>query len=42
MSNARTAPARLAGLVAIIAGIALVVGGATTWIMVRSQLVEIR
>ena len=35
-----TAVARLAGTLAIIAGIVLVVGGATTWTMVRSQLIE--
>ncbi len=34
-----TTTARLAGLVAIIAGALLVVAGATTWGMVRSQLV---
>jgi hypothetical protein len=34
-----TKPVRLVGLVAIIAGIALIVAGAATWIMVRSQLV---
>ena len=37
MSTMRTA--RLAGLVAIIAGVVLVVAGAATWGMVRSQLV---
>ncbi len=30
---------RLAGLLAIIAGLALIAAGATTWVMVRSQLV---
>ena len=34
-----TTTARLAGLVAIIAGLLLVVAGGTTWAMVRSQLV---
>src|SRR3712207_8278409 len=34
-----TKPARLAGLLAIIAGLALIAAGATTWAMVRSQLV---
>jgi hypothetical protein len=34
-----TTTARLAGLVAIVAGVLLVVAGATTWVMVRSQLV---
>lgn len=34
-----TTTARLSGLVAIVAGILLVVAGATTWAMVRSQLV---
>jgi len=34
-----TKTARLAGLVAIIAGVLLVVAGGTTWGMVRSQLV---
>ncbi|WP_199424758.1 aromatic ring-opening dioxygenase LigA [Actinotalea solisilvae] len=34
-----TKPVRLVGLVAIIAGVALIVAGAATWIMVRSQLV---
>jgi hypothetical protein len=34
-----TKPARLAGLVAIIAGVVLIAAGATTWVMVRSQLV---
>ena len=34
-----TTTARLAGLVAIIAGVLLIVAGATTWGMVRSQLV---
>ena len=34
-----TTTARLAGLVAIIAGVLLVVAGGTTWAMVRSQLV---
>ena len=34
-----TKTARLAGLVAILAGVLLIVGGATTWAMVRSQLV---
>jgi hypothetical protein len=34
-----TTTARLTGLVAIIAGALLIVGGATTWVMVRSQLV---
>ena len=38
-SSTRTAPARLAGLVAIIAGVLLIVAGGTTWGMVRSQLV---
>jgi hypothetical protein len=34
-----TTTARLAGLVAIIAGVVLIIGGGTTWTMVRSQLV---
>jgi hypothetical protein len=34
-----TTTARLAGLVAIIAGVLLIVAGGTTWGMVRSQLV---
>jgi hypothetical protein len=34
-----TTTVRLAGLLAIIAGLALVAAGATTWVMVRSQLV---
>ena len=34
-----TTTVRLAGLVAIVAGVLLVVAGATTWAMVRSQLV---
>ena len=34
-----TTTARLAGLVAIVAGLLLVVAGASTWGMVRSQLV---
>ena len=34
-----TKTARLAGLVAIIAGVLLILGGGTTWAMVRSQLV---
>ena len=34
-----TTTARLAGLVAIIAGVLLIVAGGTTWAMVRSQLV---
>ena len=34
-----TKAARLAGLLAIIAGLVLVAGGAGTWLMVRSQLV---
>ncbi len=37
MNTTRTA--RLAGLVAIVAGVLLIAGGATTWAMVRSQLV---
>ena len=38
-STTRTAPARLAGLLAHIAGLVLVAGGVTTRAMVRSQLV---
>ena len=38
-STTRTARVRLAGLLAVIAGLVLVVAGATTWGMVRSQLV---
>lgn len=34
-----TRPVRIVGLVAIIAGIVLVLAGGTTWTMVRSQLV---
>jgi hypothetical protein len=34
-----TKPARLAALVAILAGVLLIAAGATTWAMVRSQLV---
>src|SRR3712207_3159027 len=40
MSTTRAAPARLIGLLAIIAGIALIIGGAGTWAMVRSQLAD--
>lgn len=39
MNTTSTTTARLAGLVAIVAGVLLVVGGATTWASVRSQLV---
>lgn len=35
-----TKPVRVVGLVAIIAGIALIVAGAATWLMVRSQLID--
>ncbi len=39
MNTTTTTTARLAGLVAIVAGLLLVVAGGTTWGMVRSQLV---
>ncbi|MBX9244914.1 aromatic ring-opening dioxygenase LigA [Actinotalea ferrariae] len=35
-----TKPVRLVGLVAIIAGVALIVAGAATWFMVRGQLID--
>jgi hypothetical protein len=37
-SSARTGPVRVVGLLAILAGLALVLAGAGTWVMVRSQL----
>jgi len=39
-TTTRAAPARLVGLLAIIAGLALIVAGVGTWVMVRSQLAE--
>ncbi|WP_298461868.1 aromatic ring-opening dioxygenase LigA [uncultured Cellulomonas sp.] len=39
-STRSTTVARLAGLLAIIAGVVLIAGGVTTWAMVRSQLID--
>ncbi|WP_182112518.1 MULTISPECIES: aromatic ring-opening dioxygenase LigA [unclassified Actinotalea] len=39
-STVSTKPVRLIGLISMIAGVVLIIAGATVWTMVRSQLLE--